>query len=258
MSAQLALALPTPAASNTVVINARCSLRIEAEQRVDRRRRIAGASLSRRGCGRRGLCDGVSGGVGLCPANRSGAGVWPIGAHRARHQGRYAQGGMAALGREEGWRRGRRRISGKRLRSIEMLKSQGMSNRAIAHRLGVSEKAIRKQVGPSKPAEARSLHLPGRRAQRQRQRQRCTACSVDGRCRGLRHGSAKDDAGDGDPIGVPADDGEPVPMSLDRDASDRTFDRHARLSGAARRCRAAVPRRGLRFPVPASCWHCRA
>ncbi|MGA7455670.1 MAG: hypothetical protein WBW73_32030, partial [Rhodoplanes sp.] len=42
-----------------------------------------------------------------------------------------------------GWRRGRRRISGKRLRSIEMLKSQGMSNRAIAHRLGVSEKAIR-------------------------------------------------------------------------------------------------------------------
>src|SRR4030088_2470759 len=43
-----------------------------------------------------------------------------------RYQGRYAQGGMAALGREEGWRRGRRRISGKRLRSIELLKSQGM------------------------------------------------------------------------------------------------------------------------------------
>jgi transposase len=28
-----------------------------------------------------------------------------------------------------------------------MLKSQGMSNRAIAHRLGVSENAIRKLVG---------------------------------------------------------------------------------------------------------------
>jgi hypothetical protein len=37
--------------------------------------------------------------------------------------------------------------------------------------------------------------------------------------------SAKDRAGDGDPITTPADDGEPVPMSLDRDASDRTFDR---------------------------------
>ena len=34
MSTQRALALPSPAASNTVVINARCSLRIEAGQRV--------------------------------------------------------------------------------------------------------------------------------------------------------------------------------------------------------------------------------
>jgi transposase len=59
---------------------------------------------------------------------------------------------MAGLGRAAGWRRGRRRISSKRLRSIEVLKSQGMSNRAIAHRLGVSEKAIRKLVGACKPA----------------------------------------------------------------------------------------------------------
>jgi len=34
MNAQQALALPLPAASNTVVINARCSLRIELDQRV--------------------------------------------------------------------------------------------------------------------------------------------------------------------------------------------------------------------------------
>jgi hypothetical protein len=34
MSAQQALALPFPAASNTVLINARCSLRMEAGQRV--------------------------------------------------------------------------------------------------------------------------------------------------------------------------------------------------------------------------------
>src|ERR1700674_2186175 len=64
---------------------------------------------------------------------------------------------MAGLGREEGWSRGRRRISGRRLRSIELLKSEGMSNRAIAHRLGVSEKAIRKLIGPSKPAESAQL-----------------------------------------------------------------------------------------------------
>jgi hypothetical protein len=34
MSAQQSLPLPSPAASNTVIINARCSLRIEATQRV--------------------------------------------------------------------------------------------------------------------------------------------------------------------------------------------------------------------------------
>src|SRR5262245_58637183 len=77
-----------------------------------------------------------------------------------RFQKRYAHGGMGALSREEGWRRGRRRISGKRLRTIEALKSKGMSNRAIAHRLGVGENAIRKLVGPSKPAERAQLALP--------------------------------------------------------------------------------------------------
>ncbi|WP_136623769.1 hypothetical protein [Bradyrhizobium centrolobii] len=34
MSTQQALALPSPAPSNTVVINARCSVRIEGDQRV--------------------------------------------------------------------------------------------------------------------------------------------------------------------------------------------------------------------------------
>jgi hypothetical protein len=34
MSAQQSLPLPTPAVSNTVIINARCSLRIEADQRA--------------------------------------------------------------------------------------------------------------------------------------------------------------------------------------------------------------------------------
>jgi len=77
-----------------------------------------------------------------------------------RNQRRYAQGGMAALGHEAGWRRGRRRISAKRLRRIEQMKSEGMSNRAIAHKLGVTEKAIRRQVGPSRSAASGQLALP--------------------------------------------------------------------------------------------------
>jgi hypothetical protein len=43
--------------------------------------------------------------------------------------------------------------------------------------------------------------------------------------------SADDRADDVDPIAAPADDSEPVPMSLDRDASDRTFDRQLAYLG---------------------------
>src|SRR6516225_9020861 len=142
-----------------------------------------------------------------------------------RHQARYVQGGMAALGREEGWRRGRRRISGQRLRSIELLKSQGMSNRAVAHRLGVSEKAIRKLVGASKPAESAQLAFAGMTT---------AAPAAAPPAAGVPAKSTNDDADGsapsakdraGDPISASADDAEPVPMSLDRDASDRSLDR---------------------------------
>jgi transposase len=157
MSAQEALALPLPAASNTVVINARCTLRIEAGQRVIV---VAGLPMHHYRAE-----DAIAEAYAMVFLVESGF-AQQTDVARAfarsvrtvrRYQGRYAQGGMAVLCREEGWRRGRRRISGKRLRSIEMLKSQGMSNRAIAHRLGVSEKAIRKLVGPSKPAESAQL-----------------------------------------------------------------------------------------------------
>ena len=145
-----------------------------------------------------------------------------------RYQGRYVQGGMAALGREEGWRRGRRRISGRRLRSIEMLKSQGMSNRAIAHRLGVSEKAIRKLVGPSKLAESAQHAFAGitTAAGEPPMSAKSTGDDPD-----YGTSSVKDRAGDRDPITASADDGEPVPMSLDRDAGDRTFDRQLAYLG---------------------------
>ena len=144
-----------------------------------------------------------------------------------RYQGRYVQGGMTALGREEGWRRGRRRISGKRLRSIEMLKSQGMSNRAIAHRLGVSEKAIRKLVGASKPTESAQLALAELTAATGKPlpatgvpSTKPTGDAGDGATP-----AADGGAGDRDPIAAPAHEDEPVPISLDHDPSDRSFDR---------------------------------
>src|SRR5712675_3538435 len=161
MSAQLALALPPPAASNNVVINARCSLRNEAEQRVI----VVNGLPVHHYCADDAVAEAYamvflveSGFAQQTDVARAfGRSVRTV----RRYQGRYAQGGMAALGREEGWRPGRRRIPATRLRSIEVLKSQGMSNRAIAHRLGVSEKAIRKLVGPSKPIESAQIVFAG-------------------------------------------------------------------------------------------------
>src|SRR6516162_7108725 len=256
MSAQQALALPLLAASNTVVINARCSLRVEADQRVIV---VGGLPVHHYRAE-----DAVAEAYAMVflvesafaqqmdVARAFGRSVRTV----RRHQARYVQGGMAALGREEGWRRGRRRISGQRLRSIELLKSQGMSNRAVAHRLGVSEKAIRKLVGASTPAESAQLAFAGM----------TTAAAGAPPAAGVPSAKSTDDDADGsalsakdragDPISAAADDAEPVPMSLDRDASDRSFDRQLAhlglLDDAAPlfRAGASVPDVGVLLALP--------
>jgi transposase len=258
MSTQEALALSSPAASNTVVINARCSLRIEAGQRAIV---IAGLPVHHYRAE-----DAVAEAYAMVFLVESGF-AQQTDVARAfarsvrsvrRYQGRYAQGGMAALGREEGWRRGRRRISGKRLRSIEMLKSQGMSNRAIAHRLGVSEKAIRKLVGTSKPAASAQLTFAGITTAVAGKPPAAglpseTSSGDDADCATL---PAEDRAGNCDPITASADEGEPVPMSLDCDASDRTFDRQLAYLGLLDdavplfREGSSVPGVGVLFALP--------
>ena len=233
MSAQQILALPLPAASNTVVINARCSLRIEADQRVVV---VAGLPVHHYRAE-----DAVAEAYAMVFLVEFGFAQQTEVARAfarsersvRRYQRRYAQGGMAALGRAEGWRRGRRRISGKRLRSIEMLKSQGMSNRAIAHRLGVSEKAIRKLVGALQPVASTQLALAGitTAAVGKPPAPRVPSATSADDAADRAAPSADDRSGDRDPITAPGDDGEPVPMSLDCDASDRSFDRQLAYLG---------------------------
>lgn len=63
-----------------------------------------------------------------------------------RQQRRFADGGMAALGLGRGFPQGRPRQQPFRAQLIHRLKSQGYSNREIARRLGVSERAIRKSL----------------------------------------------------------------------------------------------------------------
>src|SRR6266403_792326 len=254
MSTQQALALPLPAASNTVVINARCSLRIEAGQRV-----IVVAGLPVHHYRAEDAVAEAYAMVFLVEAGFAQQTDVARAFARAvrsvrRPQARYAPGGRVALGRAGG----RRRISGKRLRNIEMLKSQGMSNRAIAHRLGVSEKAIRKLVGPSKPIESAQIVFAGMTTAAAGTLPTTGAPSAtstgDDAARAMP--LADDRAGGRDPITAPADDDEPVPMSLDRDASDRTFDRQLAYLGllddAAPLFRegSSVPGVGVLFALP--------
>ena len=230
MSTQQALPLPSPPPSNIVVINARCSLRMETDQRVIV---VAGLPVHHyraedTAAEAYAMVFLVESGFALQTdvARAFGCSVRTV----RRNQWRYAQGGMAALGHEAGWRRGRRRISAKRLRRIEQMKSQGMSNRAIAHKLGVTEKAIRKQVGPSRGAASGQLALPEIRPPKKSAATAPPASSAGG-----------DDDDDDDPGGkrspsaappaAAANDDEPVPKSLDRDASNRTFDRQLAYLG---------------------------
>ena len=98
MSAQQDLPLPPPAASNAVVINARCSLRIEADQRVIV---VAGLPVHH-------YCadDAVAEAYAMVFLVESGfaqqtevARAFGRSVRTVRRcQRRYAQGGMAALG----------------------------------------------------------------------------------------------------------------------------------------------------------------
>src|SRR6201987_5220173 len=228
MSTQHALALPSPAPSNTVVINARCSLRIEADQRVIV---VAGLPVHHYRAE-----DAVAEAYAMVFLVESGF-AQQTDVARAfersvrtirRYQERYGDGGMAALSREEGWRRGRRRISGKRLRSIEMLKCQGMSNRAIAQRLGVTENAIRKLIGPSKPTTDTQLALAGIPTAAGKPAESGVPSATPSSKNPDRNAPPTNHhPGNCHPIAAPeaADDDDPVPMSLDSDASDRRLDR---------------------------------
>jgi DNA-binding CsgD family transcriptional regulator len=63
-----------------------------------------------------------------------------------RHKQRFEQGGLSALGRPSGYPRGRPRLSSQRTEQVQAWKAAGESNREIARKLGVTEKAVRKQL----------------------------------------------------------------------------------------------------------------
>jgi hypothetical protein len=78
-----------------------------------------------------------------------------------RHQRRFESGGLGALGRSNGYPKGSLRVPKSRISLVNQWKAQGVANREMARRLGVSEMAVRKLLGrlgwKSEPGE--QLHL---------------------------------------------------------------------------------------------------
>jgi Transposase protein/Helix-turn-helix domain len=153
MATQQELPLPPPAPSGVRNINVRCTLRSEGEHRV-----LVVAGLAVHPYSAHDTVAEAYAMVFLVDAGYATQKEVAVAfdcSERTlrRHQERYHNGGMAALATRSGWRPGRRRVPTKRLRIIEGLKAARVSNREIAARLGVTEKAIRKAVGPSEPRE---------------------------------------------------------------------------------------------------------
>jgi len=149
MAGQLDLPLPEPLTSATIPINGLCTLRTEGDYRV---LFVAGLPFQHYSSS-----DAVAQAYAAVSLLDSGYATEGEVARAfsycertvRRHLERYHDGGMMGLATRRGWRAGRRRLPAKRRRIIQRLKAEGLSNREIARRLGVTEKAIRKQVGPS-------------------------------------------------------------------------------------------------------------
>ena len=237
MNSQLALGLPAVAPSDTVVINARCTLRTEGDQRVVV---VAGLPVYHY-CAVDAVAEAYAMVMlvdsGFAQQNEVARAFERAERTVRRQQERYAEAGMVGLGRPQGWRHGRRRISGKRLRLIERLKRQGLSNRAVAQRLGVSEMAIRKLVGSSRGEGLEQLSLVTRAGPVVGELPAAPTVTVlsvapmGGAAEPEPIRSAQDSSCSSTTVEDHDEDSEPVPMSLDRDAGDRSGDRQMAYLG---------------------------
>jgi transposase len=239
MATQQELPLPPAAPSADLTINARCALRTEGEHRV-----VVVAGLPVHHYSAQDAVAGAYAMVLLVDAGyatqREVAVAFGCSERTLRrHQERYHNGGMAALATRSGWRPGRRRVPTKRLRIIENLKAAGMSNREIAARLGVTEKAIRKAVGPSEQ-RVRQQVLPLDSTQNSggtapaiptatpAAEPRAAPPSSRGQVLSLISPQEKNSSA---AAPGPAVSAEPAAMSLDRDPANRVWDRLLACSG---------------------------
>ncbi len=142
---QAALFQAERGSSDAVVINDRCLLRTEGELRVVV---VAGVVVSHfqaddRMAAAHAMVTLVE--QGIADQNDVARAFGCSARTVRRYQHRYEEGGMVRLGRGPGYPQGKPRQPS-RDRLIGKLKANGVSNRAIALRLGIDEKAVRKRL----------------------------------------------------------------------------------------------------------------
>jgi prepilin-type processing-associated H-X9-DG protein len=221
--------------SDAVVINARCQLRTEEGHRVVL---VAGVPIAHFA-----VDDRMAEAHAMVSLVDQG---WAEQAEVARAfdcstrtvrrcQRRFEAGGLAALGRQPGYPRGRHRLRSSRLDRVRQLKAEGKSNRRIAGALGVTEKAVRKvlrQLGfKSSSAAPKQLSLPvsatpGADPNLSAVATPTTAVSASTEVkRGPRHRGPAPGGADPNLSAPPPDDPEELVISADADPLDRSGDR---------------------------------
>jgi transposase len=249
-------------ADGTVAVNARCLLRTRDGHRLVL---VAGVTLAHYAVGDR-MAEAYAA-VSLVEQGWASqvevarAFGWTTRTIR-RLQHRFEGGGLAALGRQGGYPAGRPRLRTSRMRLVHRLKSEGLSNRAIAGRIGVTEKAVRKTLRRLGFEERRPEEplLPLAPA--------CADPNMSASASVPPEQAAPDapgpDAGAAPAATPPADpnlsgpaDDEPLPVTSDRDPADRGGDRLLAYLGllddAAPLFRdgTRVPRAGVLLALPA-------
>jgi len=169
-----------------------------------------------------------------------------------RHQRRFEEGGLPALGRSRGYPKGQPRLPASRTRHVTRLKRQGLSNRQVAMCIGVTETAVRKvlrRMGWTEPVPAQvRLAVDGEGAN-----PKLSALPNEGLCAPP---SATASTADPRRAASPSHELALVP-SMDDDPSDRRFDRLMACVGllddAAPRFRpgTAIPGAGVLLALPA-------
>ena len=143
--AQAKLFGPERGAPDAIVINDRCVLRIDGDQRIVV---VAGVPLAHVVVGDR-LAEAYAMirlvEQGWADQNDVARVFGRSSRTLRRYQRRYDAGGLVGLGRTAGYPTGRPR-GPSRDRAVGTLKAAGVSNRAIAHRLGIDEKSVRKRL----------------------------------------------------------------------------------------------------------------